>query len=120
MIGLVIGIVASIIVGFIHIMLLFINYRPALMNSCLQRDPSRLFWWSLGFDDTKEMKQIYGNCQNQWVTFATERIASYLLYSILSVSIFSIDWYHLCIYKDRIHVEYMRFLYRSISTSINL
>jgi hypothetical protein len=91
MIGLIVGIVASIVVGFIHIMLLFINYRPVLMNSCLQRDPSRLFWWSLGFEDTSEMKQIYGNCQNQWVTFATERIASYLLYSILSVSIFSID-----------------------------
>lgn len=88
MIGLVVGIVAAIIVGFIHIMLLFINYRPVLMNSCLQRDPSRLFWWSLGYEDTTEMKQIYANCENQWATFATERIVSYVLYSIISVGFF--------------------------------
>lgn len=88
MIGLIVGIVAAMIVGFIHIMLLFISYRPILMNSCLQRDPSRLFWWSLGFEDTQEMKQIYANCQSQWATFATERIVSYVLYSILSVSVF--------------------------------
>ncbi|CEP16909.1 hypothetical protein [Parasitella parasitica] len=54
------------------------------MNSCLQRDPSRLFWWSLGFDDTTEMKQIYANCQSQWVTFTIERVVSYVLYSLLS------------------------------------
>ncbi|KAG2202980.1 hypothetical protein INT46_009097 [Mucor plumbeus] len=102
MIGLIVGIVASIVVGFIHIMLLFINYRPVLMNSCLQRDPSRLFWWSLGFEDTSEMKQIYGNCQNQWVTFATERIASYLLYSILS----SICAFFIVRYQRRLTFEH--------------
>ncbi|KAK4509439.1 uncharacterized protein ATC70_007791 [Mucor velutinosus] len=103
MIGLLVGIVAAMIVGFIHIMLLFINYRPVLMNSCLQRDPSRLFWWSLGFEDTTEMKQIYANCQSQWATFATERIVSYVLYSILSsvCAFFVVSYQRQMIERDR-------------------
>ncbi|CAO0800465.1 unnamed protein product [Mucor circinelloides] len=103
MIGLVVGIVAAIIVGFIHIMLLFINYRPVLMNSCLQRDPSRLFWWSLGYEDTTEMKQIYANCENQWATFATERIVSYVLYSIISSAcvFFIVSYQRQMIYRDK-------------------
>ncbi|KAL9549088.1 hypothetical protein MBANPS3_005378 [Mucor bainieri] len=103
MIGLIVGIVAAMIVGFIHIMLLFLNYRPVLMNSCLQRDPSRLFWWSLGFEDTNEMKQIYANCQSQWATFATERIVSFVLYSILSsvCAFFVVSYQRKMIDRDR-------------------
>lgn len=57
-----------------------------MMNNCLQRHPSRLFWWSLGFEDSEETKQILGGCQATWRGIATERIVSWLVYSILSVS----------------------------------
>jgi hypothetical protein len=85
------------IVGIVHILLLFITYQPIIMNNCLQRHPSRLFWWSLGFEDTKETKQILKGCQATWQSIATERIVSWLIYSILSVSFVSQSFIrHLC------------------------
>ncbi|KAI7898385.1 uncharacterized protein BX663DRAFT_261671 [Cokeromyces recurvatus] len=85
MIGLVIVLCIHFVIGLVHLLLLFISYRPILMDSCLQRDSSRLFWWSLGYEDTSEMKQIYIHCSNQWKRFATERLTSWVIYSLFSL-----------------------------------
>jgi hypothetical protein len=86
MIGLVVVTIIHFIIGFIHIMLLFVSYQPILMDTCLQRQPHRFFWWSMGYEDSEEMKQIYLACSKQWYNFATERIVSWVLYTALSVS----------------------------------
>ena len=86
MIGLSVVTVVHFIIGFIHIMLLFTTYRPLLMDSCLQRQPTRFFWWSLGYENSEEMKKIYLECSGQWHSFATERLVSWIVYTLLSVS----------------------------------
>ena len=86
MIGLVIILVIHLILGCIHVILLFTKYQSYLINSCLQRHPSRLFWWDLGFDQSAEMKQIYADCTARWHDFTTERIVSWIVYSVVSVS----------------------------------
>lgn len=85
MIGLVVVTIVQFIIGFIHIMLLFTTYRAILMDSCLQRQPNRYFWWSLGYEDNEEMKKIYANCSGQWYSFVTERLASWIVYTAFSV-----------------------------------
>ncbi|KAF7727963.1 hypothetical protein EC973_006851 [Apophysomyces ossiformis] len=72
-------------IGFIHIIMLYVVYRPTLMDGCLQRQPSRLFWWSLGYEENEEMKQIYKTCSSTWGKFALERIVSWVLVTIISV-----------------------------------
>ncbi|KAI7877320.1 uncharacterized protein EV154DRAFT_406531, partial [Mucor mucedo] len=84
MVGLIFITVIHFIIGFIHIMLLFTTYRPILLDSCLQRQPTRLFWWSLGYDDNEEIKKIYMACSTQWISFATERFVSWIVYSFIS------------------------------------
>jgi hypothetical protein len=87
MIGLFFVIIVQFIIGFIHIMLLFTMYRPILMDSCLQRQPTRYFWWSLGFEDNQEMSKIYTTCSSQWNSFAIERGVSWIVYSLVSVRV---------------------------------
>ncbi|GAA5795041.1 hypothetical protein HPULCUR_000392 [Helicostylum pulchrum] len=72
------------IIGFVHILMLFTTYRPILMDSCLQRQPTRFFWWSLGYEETDEMKKIFSACSSQWISFTTERFASWVAYSVVS------------------------------------
>ncbi|OBZ84998.1 hypothetical protein A0J61_06954 [Choanephora cucurbitarum] len=94
MIGLVIILVIHLILGCIHVILLFTKYQSYLINSCLQRHPSRLFWWDLGFDQSAEMKQIYADCTARWHDFTTERIVSWIVYSVVSfISLFFIVRY---------------------------
>lgn len=86
MIGLCFITVVQFIIGFVHIMLLFTTYRPVLLDTCLQRQPSRYFWWSMGYEDNQEMEQIYELCSSQWNRFATERLISWIAYSFFTVS----------------------------------
>ncbi|KAI9340102.1 hypothetical protein BD770DRAFT_431438 [Pilaira anomala] len=89
------------IIGFVHILMLFTTYRPILMDSCLQRQPTRYFWWSLGFENSKEMKEIYQTCSSQWTRFATERFVSWIVYSIISyISLYFVVKYQSCMKEE--------------------
>ncbi|KAI9468901.1 MAG: hypothetical protein EXX96DRAFT_492335 [Benjaminiella poitrasii] len=83
-IGLIVAMCIHLIIGLVHILLLFISYQPILMDTCLQRDSSRLFWWSLGYENTAEMKQIHNQCSAKWKGFAIERLTSWVVYSAFS------------------------------------
>ncbi|KAI8981847.1 hypothetical protein BDF20DRAFT_863583 [Mycotypha africana] len=54
------------------------------MDTCLQRDPSRFFWWDLGFKENDDMRRVRAACESEWKSFSTERIASWLAYTVLS------------------------------------
>ncbi|KAI8087550.1 hypothetical protein BDF21DRAFT_461166 [Thamnidium elegans] len=92
------------IIGFVHILMLFTTYRPILMDSCLQRQPTRYFWWSLGYEETDEMKKIYSACSSQWISFTTERFASWVAYSVVSY----IALYFVIKYQRRITSQYTK------------
>ncbi|KAG0179482.1 hypothetical protein DFQ28_002789 [Apophysomyces sp. BC1034] len=48
------------------------------MDGCLQRQPTRLFWWSLGYEDNEEMKQVYKTCSSDWTLWTIQRYYRHL------------------------------------------
>ncbi|ORY98956.1 hypothetical protein BCR43DRAFT_522988 [Syncephalastrum racemosum] len=78
--------VTQIIVGVIHIVLLFSLYRPALLDTCLDQHPNQHFWWSLGYQQSSEDQQIYQECSSKWRNFVLERTFTWAVYSVLVVA----------------------------------
>ncbi|KAI9030928.1 hypothetical protein CLU79DRAFT_715793 [Phycomyces nitens] len=75
----------QLVVGFIHAMLLYMYYRPAMMSSCLQRQPARLFLWSLGYENVPEMVQLHKECDSQWTKFAAWRMITWGIMTFFTV-----------------------------------
>ncbi|KAI8876986.1 hypothetical protein K501DRAFT_278894 [Backusella circina FSU 941] len=92
------------ITGWIHIILLFTSYHPLLMNTCLQRQKSRFFWWSSSEDITDPvMEQVLEVCTAQWNSFAIEKVVSWAVYSLVSLLCFCVIWK----YHHRFNSEYL-------------
>jgi hypothetical protein len=68
-------------------MLLYSTYRPILMNNCMQRQPYRFFWWSENYEENEQFKGIFDKCTHQWSNFSTERLVSWVVYTVVSVCI---------------------------------
>ncbi|KAL0088458.1 hypothetical protein F4703DRAFT_1915552 [Phycomyces blakesleeanus] len=75
----------QLVVGFIHAMLLYMYYRPSMMSSCLQRQPARLFMWSLGYDNVPEMVKLHQECDSQWTRFAAWRMITWGIMTLFTV-----------------------------------
>lgn len=84
--GLCFLVVVQFLIGFIHIILLYNTYRPILMNNCIQRQPSRFFWWSENYAENERFKETFDHCYSQWTQFSTERLVSWVVYSVASVN----------------------------------
>jgi hypothetical protein len=59
------------------------------MNTCLQRQATRYFWWPNGQNITDPAKQqVLEFCSAQWNSFAVEKLVSWAVYSLVSVYLF--------------------------------
>ncbi|KAI7868593.1 hypothetical protein BDF14DRAFT_1791923 [Spinellus fusiger] len=76
------------LVGCIHIMLLYLYYRPAMMSSCLQRQSARLFIWSPGYENIPEMLAIRQACDSDWNAFAAWRIIIWAIMTVMTLLCF--------------------------------
>ncbi|KAG1376066.1 hypothetical protein G6F61_007920 [Rhizopus arrhizus] len=100
--GLCFLVIVQFLIGFIHIILLYNTYRPILMNNCIQRQPYRFFWWSENYAENERFKETFDHCYNQWTQFSTERLVSWVVYSVASGLILTVVILH----KLRISNEY--------------
>ncbi|KAG0760149.1 hypothetical protein G6F57_008669 [Rhizopus arrhizus] len=102
MYGLCFVVILQFLIGFVHIMLLYSTYRPILMNNCMQRQPYRFFWWSENYEENEQFKGIFDKCTHQWSNFSTERLVSWVVYTVVSGLVLAI----VIIHKNHIPTEH--------------
>ncbi|KAI9316488.1 hypothetical protein BX666DRAFT_249130 [Dichotomocladium elegans] len=86
--------VISMLVGAIHLILLFTLYRVNLVRSCVDDHMLGQFWWSLGFDRDDEIERAIVQCGKAWSRLSLQRAVVWGIYGFTLMTMVVLVYRH--------------------------